>query len=227
VNPFIDQNDPRPALTKIATVALYGEFGPPILTAARSFRNAGIDVVVLNIGNHKPPVWSSAVSFADCMSPEDVGMPAGISVINDFIRKTSAQALLSVWDSQMVWLAANLDLLPPSCKLLASKQQALQAVQAKHDQLQIAQRCGFTVLPTWKLSRLGDVSLIDPSKYPVCLRPSSPHGVNPPFKAEVLRSPSELKAFLHGVKWGPEPLLVQPFLPLPSVVIHGVRSESG
>jgi hypothetical protein len=51
--------------------------------------------------------------------------------------------------------------------------------------------------------------------------------VKPAFKAEVLQSPSDLSAFLANRTWGPEPLLVQPFLPLPTVVIHGVRSESG
>ena len=35
---------------EIATIALYGEFGPPILTAARSFREAGLEIVVLGIG---------------------------------------------------------------------------------------------------------------------------------------------------------------------------------
>ena len=46
---------------KISTVALFGEFGPPILTAARSFRDAGIEVVVLGIGDGKPSQWSNAV----------------------------------------------------------------------------------------------------------------------------------------------------------------------
>ena len=45
---------------KISTIALFGEFGPPILTAARSFRDAGIEVVVLGIGVGEPSVWSNA-----------------------------------------------------------------------------------------------------------------------------------------------------------------------
>ena len=143
------------------------------------------------------------------------------------LQQTNAQALLAFWDPQILWVAANQDSLPPGCKLLMSSKDALGAVQSKHDQLQVAQRCGFSVLPTWELSRHDDVSRIDHAAYPVCLRPSAPQGVKPTFKAEVLQSPSELKAFLAGRTWGPEPLLVQPFLPHPSVVIHGVRSESG
>jgi hypothetical protein len=224
---FTDQVEaPRPA-RKIATVALYGEFGSATLTAARSFRDAGIGVVVLEIGSGKPSVWSSAVRFTASMPPGEAGTPAGISRLNNFIQQTNAQALLPFWDPQILWLAANQDSLPSGCKLLMSSKEALGAVQSKHDQLQVAQRCGFSVLPTWELSQADDVCRIDQAAYPVCLRPSAPQGVTPTFRVAVLRSPSELKAFLAGRTWGPEPLLVQTFLSHPSVVIHGVRSESG
>jgi predicted ATP-grasp superfamily ATP-dependent carboligase len=227
MKPFTDQVKTPKAARKIATVALYGEFGPPILTTARSFRDAGIEAVVLAIGSTKPSLWSNAVRSAALMTLGDVGTPAGISALNNFIQQTNAQALLAFWDPQMLWLAANQDSLPPGCKLLMSSKDALGAVQSKDDQLQVAQRCGFSVLPTWELSQVDDVCRIDHAAYPVCLRPSAPQGVTPTFKVEVLQSPSELKAFLAGRTWGPEPILVQPFLPHPSVVIHGVRSESG
>ncbi len=212
---------------KISTIALYGEFGAPILTAARSFRDAGIEVVVLGIGGGKPSVWSNAVGLAALMRPEDVGTFAGISVISEFIQKTNAQALLALWEPHMLWLAASRDLLPQCCKLVMSSRETLEAIQSKRDQLKIARSCGFDVLPTWELFEKGDVARIDPSAYPVCLRPSTPQEVTPQFKAEVLQSPSGLTAFLESRTWGPGPLLVQSFLPLPTVMIHGVRSESG
>jgi hypothetical protein len=212
---------------EIATIALYGEFGPPILTAARSFRDAGFEVVVLGIGSGRSSVWSNAVSFAELMQPDDVGTPAGISVVNGFIQRTKAQALLALWEPHMLWLAANRDLLQQSCKLLMSSKESLQAIQSKHDQLSIARRGGFGVLPTWELFQKSDVRRVDPGAYPVCLRPSVPQEVRPPFKVEVLQSPSALESFLEGRIWGPGALLVQPFLPLPTVVVHGVRSELG
>jgi hypothetical protein len=212
---------------KISTIALFGEFGPPILTAARSFRDAGIEVVVLGIGTGEPSVWSNAVSRAALVRPDDMGTPAGISVISDFIQETNAQALLALWEPHMLWLAANRDSLPEQCKLLTSSKETLQAIQSKHDQLPIARRSGFSILPTWELFQKSDVCSIDPAAYPVCLRPSAPPEVDPQFKVEVLQSPSKLKVFLDGRTWGPRPLLVQPFLPLPTVVVHGVRSESG
>ncbi len=215
------------ATTKIATVALLGAFGPPILTAARSFRDAGIRVVVLSTAYGTPSAWSNAISVAECIRPEDLGTPAGLAVIIDFVRRTGAQALLPFWDTQMVWLAAHETSLPQGCKLLSSSQQALEVLLSKDDQLRVAERCGFNLLPTWKLSQQQDVGMLDPAAYPVCLRPSIPLEVNPTFKVEVMRSPAELHAFLATRTWGPGPLLVQPFLPLPTVVIHGVRSESG
>jgi hypothetical protein len=212
---------------EISTIALYGEFGPPILAAARSLSNAGLLIVVLGIGSGKPSVWSNAVSHAELMPPDDVGTPAGISVVNAFIRRTKAQALLAFWEPHMLWLAANRDLLDHNCKLFMSSKEALQAIQSKRDQVSIARHAGFSVLPTWELFQKSDVRRIDPGAYPVCLRPSAPLEVRPPFKAEVLQSPSMLESFLEGRTWGPGPLLVQPFLPLPTVVIHGVRSELG
>jgi hypothetical protein len=227
MKPLTSQDEQPKASRKMATVALFGAFGPPILTAARSLRDAGIDPVVLGVGSSAPLVWSSAIRFASYMRLEDVGTPAGIAIISDFIQRTNAEGLLAFWDPEMLWLAANQDSLPRGCRLLMSSKEALQGVQSKQDQLQVAERCGFSVLPTWQLSRQEDVSGIDPAAYPVCLRPSAPSGVKPTFKVEVLRTPSELNAFLGRRTWGREPLLVQPFLPLPTVVIHGVRSESG
>jgi predicted ATP-grasp superfamily ATP-dependent carboligase len=227
MKPLTGRDEQPKAPRKIATVVLFGAFGPPILTAARSLRDAGIDPVVLGVGNSVPLVWSNAVRCAACMPLEDVGTPAGIAIVREFIQQTNAEALLAFWDPEMLWLAANEDSLPRGCRLLMSSKEALQGLQSKHDQLAVAERCGFSVLPTWQLFRQQDAGGIDPSAYPVCLRPSAPSGVKPTFKVEVLQSPSALNAFLGRRTWGPEPLLVQPFLPFPSVVIHGVRSESG
>ena len=161
---------------KISTIALFGQFGPPILTAARSFRDAGIEVVVLGIGAGEPSLWSNAVSRAALMRPDEVGTPAGILVISDFIQETNAQALLPLWEPHMLWLAANRDLLPEECKLLMSSKETLLAIQSKHDQLPIARRSGFSILPTWELFQKSDVCRIDPAAYPVCLRPSGAAG---------------------------------------------------
>ena len=209
------------------TIALLGAFGPPIVTAARSLREAGFKVVVLSTAYGIPSLWSNAVCAAECIRPEDLGTPAGLAVINDFIRRTDAQALLPFWDTQMLWLAANQSSLPRGCKLLSSSHEALEMVLSKDDQLRVAERCGFRLLPTWKLSSQQDLAIIDPAAYPVCLRPSVPDEVKPTFKVEVMRTPTELQAFLAPRTWGPGPLLVQPFLPVPTVVIHGVRSDSG
>ena len=212
---------------KISTIALFGQFGPPILTAARSFRDAGIEVVVLGIGASEPSRWSNAVRRAALMRPDEVGTPAGILVVSNFLQETNAQALLPLWEPHMLWLAANRNSLPEECKLLMASKETLLAIQSKHDQLPVARRSGFSILPTWELFRKSDVYRIDPAAYPVCVRPSAPQEVGPQFKVEVLQTPSKLKGFLDGRIWGPGPLLVQPFLPLPTVVVHGVRSESG
>ena len=78
----------------------------------------------------------------------------------------------------MRWLAANRDSLPEECKLLMSSKETLLDIQSKHDQLPVARRSGFSILPTWELFQKSDVCLIDPAAYPVCLRPSVPQEVD-------------------------------------------------
>jgi hypothetical protein len=212
---------------QISTVALLGEFGPPLLAAARSFRDAGIAVVVLGIGKVSPLDWSSAIHYGASIPQEEVGTSAGLALICDFLEHTNAQALLPLWDTQMEWLAENEQQLPPGCKLLCSSKSALDRIRAKHDQLEIAARSGFSILPTWKLSSVADASAIDPAAFPICVRPSVSSNAHPRFKAEVFHSLADLESFLGEHIWGPEPLLVQPFLLLPTAVVHGVRAESG
>jgi hypothetical protein len=221
------QNSALPQATRVSVVALFGEFGPPLLSAARSFRDAGLKVVVLGLGNDTPLEWSNAISFGAAMPHEQVGTPAGLTCLSQFLEHTKADALLPFWDPEMVWLAEHQDLLPAGCKLLCSSKPALLRSQSKDDQLEMARRSGFEVLPTWKLHSQEDIAGVDLGAFPVCLRPSAAPEIEPPFKVEVLQSLSELQSFLAGRTWGPQPLLVQPFLSLPTIVVHGVRSEAG
>jgi hypothetical protein len=221
------RNTVPPSTPRISTVALIGEFGPPLLAAARSFRDAGIEVAVLAFGEETPLDWSNAISFAGTIPHEQVGTPAGFTRVCEFLERTRAQALLPFWDPQMEWLAENQHLLPAGCRLLCSAKPTLKRIQAKHDQIEIARRSGFEILPTWELESIQDIAAIDPTAFPVCLRPSVPMNVQPRFKVEVLPSAAELRAFLANRTWGPEPLIVQPFSLLPTIVVHGIRSESG
>ncbi len=211
----------------IATVAILGSFGPAGITAARSFRAQGMEVVYLEVGGRGTSPRSSAVSRVIPIQQGTIGTEEGFASIADAIERTGSQALLPLWDTEMMWLARRRDSLPAGCKLLAPGVETLERAQSKHKQIEIARECGFRVLPTWALVEPAQAREIDRAAYPICLRPAIPEHVSPTFKVRLFASPEEMTAFLNGLTWGPEPLLAQPFRAQPSLVVHGARSESG
>jgi hypothetical protein len=222
-------NPERPQMEtrRIDGIVLFGRFGPPFLTAARTFSRARIGVTVVEIGTGQPHKRSNAVDAVYMMSPGDVGTASGIRLLSEILSGTKAQALLALSDPHLLWLAASRKWLPATCKLLLPDLEFLKFILSKKNQLRVAASCGFDVLPTWELYSEADVAQIPAAVFPVCLRPSDPETVVPTFKVEYLPSQSELVSFLGGRTWANEPLLVQPFCPVPNVIVHGVRSQAG
>lgn len=61
-------------------------------------------------------------------------------------------------------------------------------------------------------------------KYPVVARPDSPAGSKPTFKVELLNSAEEYRTFLNRFQNIDPPLIVQPLVKGPNMVVHGYRS---
>lgn len=208
-------------------MAILGSFGPAGITAARSFRAQGIEVVYLEIGGTGTANRSRAVSRMIPIPREGLGEEEGFTAIAEAVERTGSQALLPLWDTEMMWLARRREALPGGCKLLAPSIESLELARSKHAQIKIARQSGFRVLPTWELFESAQALAIDGAAYPICLRPAIPEHVSPTFKVRLFASPDELTSFLAGLTWGPEPLLAQPFRAQPNLVVHGARTESG
>ena len=210
-------------------VVLLGPFGPPLLTFARSCAAQGIAAYLLEVG--APSVdrntYSSCLQGICFMRPEKLGTPEGIAEILAYAKSVCAEALVTVFDSQLLWLARNRAELEPICKLAAASAEALTFLASKRNQIELARTVGFDILPTWLLSSPRDGEGIPLGCFPLCLRPSSPADVQPTFKVRVMYSPAELNDFLEAHQCLGEPLIAQPFLHLPNLVVHGVRSETG
>ncbi len=127
----------------------------------------------------------------------------------------------------MLWLAEQRHRFEPEVRLLAATDACLRRLQSKKDQIELARRAGFQVLPTWFLLSPTDSATIPLDQYPVCLRPAIPSEVAPTFKARVLYSPDALRAALQGLTRINGPIIAQPFLRLPDLKVHGARAETG
>jgi hypothetical protein len=99
---------------------------------------------------------------------------------------------------------------------------------SKMAQLKIAHRVGFDTLPTYLIDENADTtSLIPAHHFPLCLRPDDPKAVSPSFKVKLAMSPEDLVLWFRKLEKVDQPILAQPFVNLPNLVVHGARTLSG
>jgi hypothetical protein len=103
----------------------------------------------------------------------------------------------------------------------------LRALSSKRAQVALALDAGFEVLDTWLLTSVDDVGAIPRDRYPIALRPDDPTRVRPRLKIKVVHSPEEATAFVSGLQQIRCPIVAQPFLRAPNLVVHGVRAVDG
>lgn len=202
------------------------EFGTPALSFARSCKAHGISVYLLE-PQEGPVRWqrySSCLSGASGINPDLIGTPEGLLKICDFVESVNARALMVTNDKMMLWLSQNREMFEPDCAVLAASDNCLQLLFDKQNQIEIARKSGFNLLPSWYLRGVDDADSIPQQQYPVCVRPSLLGSVDPPFKAEVLHTPEEMKQFLRGLSAVRARIIAQPFIVGPTLVVHGARS---
>ncbi len=205
-------------------------FRSPSLAFARRIREAGIAVHLIDILDERTKFQrqSSAIDpDGDVLLWPEVGTPAGIERILRVVRRVGAQAVHTVDEGTQLWLARHRSRFEPACRILSPSADMLEALLKKSVQISLARKSGFSLLPTWEVSSLADAELVPPAAFPVCLRPSEINCVQPTFKAKVIARPADLNAFLTSLRRQTAPLLVQPYVLGPNVVVHGVRSIDG
>lgn len=214
---------------KFSRIVAFGNFGPPLLAFSRSCADLGVEVYLLETTDKRPrwSKFSSALAGMETVSPTVVGRPEGIEAVKDYVRTTKADGLISVSDSNLLWLSIHRSEFEPDCKLLCPPYECLARIASKKYQIEIAKKAGFELLPTWYLKETADCDRIPENGFPVCVRPSDPTGVEPAFKARVLHSKSQLSTFLSSLQEIREPVIAQPFRDLPDLKVHGIRSQDG
>ena len=152
------------------------------------------------------------------------GLARSIAFISDF----ATDILLTINEEFSCLLDRNRHLLPEGVRLMFSGNCETRAILSKGRQIETARRVGMSLLPTWEISNSGfDLSEVADANFPLCLRPSEPGGVIPPFKVDIVRSVKELELFIQRIEQFKSTILVQPFINVPNLVVHGARGPDG
>jgi hypothetical protein len=116
-------------------------------------------------------------------------------------------------DDVAIWLPTN-----ETIKNLISKQK----------QIQVARKVGFNVLPAYLVDKNSETSdHIPKDHFPLCLRPDDPTTVIPVFKVHLVHSQEELIKYVKSMQKIAGPIVAQPFMHLPNLVVHGARTVNG
>jgi hypothetical protein len=208
---------------------MLGHSGPATLAVARSCRRQQVELHLLNVSREQNGCrsYSAGVTDVALFSPDLIGTPQGIDAIAKHAAKIGATALIAFCDRELVWLADHRQVFEPSCKVLVQSSESLSQLLSKSYQLEIARKVGFLVLPTFLLIESGDADTVPDSAFPLALRPSCEAGVQPYFKVRLIKSRVQLQDFLKELQFVGSPIVAQPFMDLPNLIVHGVRSTDG
>jgi len=207
---------------------MFGDWSPDFLVFARRCWRLGVPVHWMDIAAQPPDSrgYSRCLAGAGFLSRKQVGTAEGILAIKRFVESVGGGALLGHGDRHLLWLAANRDQLAPVCRLLSPSLPALQLATSKRLQFNLATRIGMKVLPTWWLEKDADMEQIPEIAFPLVIRPDRESDIKPYRKTILVQSRADLRAFLQGTVLQAA-VIAQPFLNLPNLLVHGVRSEQG
>jgi len=212
-----------------SSVVYVGGFNPCSIAVIRGFAAAGFRVHVIE---EMPS--SEAAASSEGMLPGSVpfdesllGTAEGLRRIVGVIAAADARAVVGQSDDFLLWMADNRAALPPACALLCPPREALARAQSKLHQIDAARRFGIDVLPTYLLRNPADARRIDAAHYPLVIRPSTRHSVQPRFRIHLAGNAAEAQEWLAGHVVQGDPVIGQPFRELPGLLVHGVNSLDG
>jgi hypothetical protein len=203
-------------------------FAPPALACIRSWGRQGWEpgmICICSASDGKPA--SRYLCSWEKLTPEKIYTDEGIQIICDFLKKFHADGIIAINEKVSCWLNDNRHKIPEDATVWLPENQVFKEILSKKKQAEVAKNAGMDVLPTHLLHQQTRVEHIESSHFPLCLRPASPGSLLPSFKVRIVHSPKQLKAFLQNFHEIKDPIIAQPFLSFPNLVIHGTRTLSG
>ena len=204
-------------------------FGPPSLACIRSWGRKGYPVGMVCIGSKKePPPDSKYLTDFVTLPSDKLNTPDGIQIIKEFLIRFRATGITCVAESVACWLNDHRQMFPDEVAIWLPTNKTIKDLISKQKQIEIARIIGFNVLPTYLIDKnLETVDHIPKNHFPLCLRPDDPAGVTPVFKAHLVYSQKELIEYVESMEKMDGPIVAQPFMHLPNLVVHGARTVNG
>ncbi len=203
-------------------------FSPPALACIRSWGKQGWEPGMICIRSDREAKPASRYLHGwITLPPEKLHSEEGIQRISHFLNRFKADGIIAINEKISCWINHHRDALPLETGVWLSDNAVFNEILSKHSQAEVAQHVGMNVLPTWLIDKNTKAETVDFSCFPLCLRPSVPGGVRPSFKVHIVSSPEHLEKYLCHFDAIREPLIAQPFLSLPNLVIHGTRTQKG
>jgi predicted ATP-grasp superfamily ATP-dependent carboligase len=218
----IERNSPiRPVIV--------GGFGPPTLSCVRSWGIQGLPVGMVCIGSKKEPTPASKFLTDFVTIPtEKFYTPDGIRVIKEFLIRFRATGITCVAESVACWLNDHRQMFPDEVAIWLPTNKSIKDLISKQEQIEVARKVYFNILPTYLIDKnLETIDHIPKNHFPLCLRPDDPATVTPVFKAFLVHSQEELIKYVKSMQKIDGPIVAQPFMHLPNLVVHGARTVDG
>ena len=213
----------------IIRTVIVGQFGPPMLACIRSWGEKGFPVGIVCIGSKKEPRPASKflTNFVS-IPPERLYTTDSIQIIKEFSIKFRATGITCIAESIACWLNEHREMFPSEVAFWFPTNKTITDLISKQKQIEVARKVGFNVLPTYLIDKdlkANDSILLE--DFPLCLRPDDPATVTPVFKAHLVHSQEELIEYVTSMKKIDSPIVAQPFMHLPNLVVHGARTANG
>jgi hypothetical protein len=162
----------------MSRILLIQSWGFSSLAFTRSCYRQSLRVHLLEVGNGKSHWrrYSSCLAGGEGIRREEIGAPEGIRLVRNYVSPVRAQAVVIMNDMRLLWLAQNRSTFEPVCQLLMPSAETLQFVSSKRNQIELATRVGFDVLPTAYVSSPSDCRSIPFEHYPMVVRPDRKSG---------------------------------------------------
>lgn len=206
---------------------IVGQFGPPTLACIRSWGEQGfcVGMVCIRSEGEAPPRSRYLTDFTT-LPLEKKYKADGIKVVKEFLKKFRASGIICINEAIACWLNDNRRHIPSDVAIWLPPNDIIKDLLSKKKQIEVAREVGFNVLPTYFIDQDGNIS-IKPDHFPLCLRPAEAGTVKPAFKAYLVYSAGELERYIASLQKIEKPIIAQPFMNLPNLVVHGARTTMG
>lgn len=169
-----------------------------------------------------PRWWPGPAEDQWITTRANLSTPTGRQQLHQFL--TRCDGLTCLGENDAHWLR---QLTPPlPCPLWLPPSAALIFLESKTRQAELAKECGFSLLPTHHAD-LHHCPTIPPEQFPLVARPDGSGTTKPNFKVHILATPQELTRWLNCFSAIHRPLMLQPLIHGPNLVIHAAADAQG